>query len=98
MGEKQPTSPSPGSGPRTLSGHVSPTSLSFSRIDASFYHRVFVYLRAQRTILKSIQLTLNQTPASTNDDDRASSEIFKQIIGRLITADYATLLSAELMW
>jgi hypothetical protein len=52
---------------------------------------VFVYLRAQRTILKSIQRTLDQTPASTNNDDRASSEIFKQIIGRLITADYATL-------
>jgi hypothetical protein len=91
MAVRQPTSPPPSSAPRPSGGHVSPTSLSFSRIDASFYHRVFVYLRGQNTILKSIQRTLDQTPESANEDDRSSSAIFKQIIGRLIAADHATL-------
>jgi hypothetical protein len=91
MGARQPTPSPPGPPPRTSSGHVSPTSLSFSRIDASFYDRVFMYLRGQSTILESIQRSLEQVPDSANDADRASSDIFKQIIGHLITADYATL-------
>ena len=87
---------SPAQPHRSWSGTVSPVAAPFCCVSSTFYPRVYFYLRAQKTVMQSLQRTLENVDCAESEDDRFAVSAFVQILSTLLSADYANIFQYSL--
>ncbi|OHS98533.1 AGC family protein kinase [Tritrichomonas foetus] len=80
---------------RSLSGSISASSFSLLRISPTFYKRIYNLLRAQHTIISSLQRSLLDTKVPLDSPDEAAVKSFSKAVNNVLTADYADLLQVS---
>lgn len=81
----------PSSPQHSWSGTISPVVLPFCQASPTFYSRVYFYLRAQETILQSVERSIKSLDQIETDDDMQAVSKFSSVVSTLLTADYANM-------
>lgn len=76
----------------SFSGSIETNSLSILRISPNFYKRIYFLLRAQHTIIHSIERTISELHPDPKSPDSSAVAAFSKGISNLMKANYANLL------
>ena len=82
---------SPGSAHHSWSGTISPVVTPFSCVSSTFYPRAYFYLRAQKTVMQSVERSLDALQKIGNPADQSAISVFQQILTTLLNAEYANI-------
>ncbi|KAK8846140.1 Microtubule-associated serine/threonine-protein kinase 2 [Tritrichomonas musculus] len=78
--------------PHSMSGSIEANSLSLLRVSPSFYKRIYFLLRAQHTIVNSIDRSLAEFHLEPGTPDYVAVQTYMKVISDLNKSDYANLL------
>ena len=87
---------SPSSPQHSWSGTVSPVVLPFCQASPTFYSRVYFYLRAQETILQSVERAIAKLTNIEGEDDNYAVSVFSNVVSTILNADYANMFQYSL--
>ena len=78
--------------PHSMSGSIEANSLSVLRVSPNFYKRIYFLLRAQHTIINSIDRCLADFHLEQGSPDYDAVQAYTKVIQDLNNSDYANLL------